>query len=149
MSNPPLTEMFSRLLRPPFQTRAAKSVEAFGWLILAEGIALMFAPHFAAALLHLPVLETQGANYLRLTALLVSGIGMLYVVSGRLNAEGFVFASLLDRPLVPPVMAVLWYLGIVPGPLAVLFAVQDFGSFLWTLAAWKAEQHVAPAVMAS
>jgi hypothetical protein len=132
--------MFARLLRPTAQTRAAKTVEAFGRLILAEGAVLMFAPHFAAALLHLPALEPQGANYLRLVALLVGGIGMLYVTSGRLNAEGFVFASLLDRPLVPPIMAVLWYLGIIPGTLALLFAVQDFGSFLWTLAAWKAEQ---------
>ncbi len=148
MPNPPLADMFSRLLRPTEQTRAAKTVEAFGWLILAEGIVLMLAPHFVAALLHLPALEPQGANYLRLAALLVCGVGMLYVVSGRLNAEGFVFGSLLDRPLVPPVMAVLWYLGIIPGPLALLFAVQDFGSFLWTLAAWKAEQRAAPAAMA-
>jgi hypothetical protein len=145
MPNPPLSEMLARLLRPAAQTRAAKTVEAFGWLILAEGTVLMFAPHFAATLLHLPALEPQGANYLRLAALLVGGIGMLYVVSGRLNAEGFVFASLLDRPLVPPIMAVLWILGIIPGTLALLFAVQDFGSFLWTLAAWKAEQRAGAA----
>ncbi|HTN47812.1 MAG TPA: hypothetical protein VMK32_00105 [Burkholderiaceae bacterium] len=140
MSNPPLAEMFSRLLSASVQTRAARSVEAFGWLILVESIVLMFAPHFVAALLHLPALEPQGANYLRLAALLVGGVGMLYVVSGRLNAEGFVFGSLLDRPLVPPIMLVLWNLGIIPGPLALLFAVQDFGSFLWTLSAWKSEQ---------
>jgi len=137
--NPSLTKMFRRLLSAAGQTRAAKSVEVFGWLIFAESVILMLAPHFAAELLHLPPLVPQGANYLRLVALLVGGVGMLYIVSGRLNAEGFVFASLLDRPLVPPVMAVLWYLGIVPGPLALLFAVQDFGSFLWTLSAWRAE----------
>jgi hypothetical protein len=45
-------------------------------------------------------------------------------------------------------MAVLWVLGIIPGPLALLFAVQDFGSFLWTLTAWKAEQR-AEAAMAN
>lgn len=146
MPNPTLSEMFSRLLRPAAQTRAAKTVEAFGWLILAEAVVLMFAPHFAAALLHLPALEPQGANYLRLAALLVGGVGMLYVVSGRLNAEGFVFASLLDRPLVPPVMAVLWVLGIIPGTLALVFAIQDFGSFLWTLMAWKAEQRAEAAI---
>jgi hypothetical protein len=149
MPNPTFAEMFNRLLRPAAQTRAAKSVEAFGWLILAEGIVLMIAPHFSAALLHLPALEPQGANYLRLAALLVGGLGMLYVVSGRLNAEGFVFASMLDRPLVPPVMAVLWILGIIPGPLALVFAIQDFGSFLWTLTAWKAEQRAGPAAVAS
>ncbi len=52
----------------------------------------------------------------------------------------FVFASLLDRPLVPPLMAVLWFLGILPGGLALIFSVQDFASFLWTLSAWWAEQ---------
>jgi len=102
-------------------------------------VILMLSPQFAAELLHLPALVPQGASYLRLVALLVGGLGMLYIVSGRLNAEGFVFASLLDRPLVPPVMAMLWYFGIIPGPLALLFAVQDFASFVWTLFAWRAE----------
>ncbi len=54
-------------------------------------------------------------NYFRLVGLLVSGLGMLYIASGRLNAEGFVFASMLDRPLVPLAMALLWYLEILPG----------------------------------
>jgi hypothetical protein len=147
--NPTLTEMFHRLLKPVGQTRAAKSVEVFGWLILVESLILMLSPQFAAQLLHLPELVPQGANYLRLVALLVGGVGMLYIVSGRLNAEGFVFASLLDRPLVPSIMAVLWYLGIIPGPLALLFAVQDFGSFLWTLFAWKAEQRTTSAAAAT
>jgi hypothetical protein len=65
---------------------------------------------------------------------------MLYVVSGRVNAEGFVFASMLDRPLVPFAMAVLWYLNIIPAPLALLFSIQDFGSFLWTLFTWRSER---------
>lgn len=64
---------------------------------------------------------------------------MLYVISGRLDAEGFVFASLLDRPLVPPLMGVLWFSGIIPGPLALAFSIQDFGSFLWTYVAWRSE----------
>ncbi len=145
--NPTLAEMFQRLLHPVGQTRAAKTVEVFGWVIFAEAVILMFAPYFSAGLLQLPPLVPQGANYLRVAALLVGGVGMLYIVSGRLNAEGFVFASLLDRPLVPPLMAILWYLGIVPGPLALLFAVQDLGSFLWTLSAWKAEQRATSAAV--
>jgi hypothetical protein len=65
---------------------------------------------------------------------------MLYIVSGRLNSQEFTFASLLDRPLVPPTMVVLWYFGIVPGPLALAFSIQDFSGFLWTLHAWRAGQ---------
>ena len=62
---------------------------------------------------------------------------MLYIVSGRLNAEGFVVASLLDRPFVPIIMAVLWSNGILPGPLAVAFSLTDFAGFLWTAFAWR------------
>jgi uncharacterized protein YjeT (DUF2065 family) len=118
-------------------------VEAFGWLILLEGAWVLLFPHFVARILNLPPLVEQAANYFRLVGLLVSGVGMLYIASGRLNAAGFVFASLLDRPLVPFAMFILWYLEIIPGPLALIFSIQDFGSFLWTLKAWRAEsQHL-------
>ena len=133
------SRMLGSLLHPENRTRTAKTVEVFGWLILVEGPLLLLFPHFVASLLHLPPLVEQSANYLRLVGVLVGGIGMLYVVSARLNAEGFIFASLLDRPLVPPLMAVLWYFGVVPGPLALAFSIQDFASFLWTLFTWRAE----------
>ncbi|MBB6094475.1 uncharacterized protein YjeT (DUF2065 family) [Povalibacter uvarum] len=136
---PSFNEMLQRMLSAQGQGRAAKTVEVFGWLILVESLVLFLAPETAAALLRLPALSEQAANYLRLVGLLVGGLGMLYIVSGRLNAQGFVFASLLDRPLVPPVMAALWLMNMIPWQLAVLFAIQDFGSFLWTLSAWKRE----------
>lgn len=132
-------DMFRHLLKADLRGRTALTVEVFGWLILIEATIILFAPHFTASVLQLPPLQPQGADYLRLAAVLIGGLGMLYVVSGRLNAVGFLFASLLDRPLVPPIMALLWYLDIVPGPLAVAFAVQDFGSFIWTLFTWKSE----------
>jgi hypothetical protein len=132
--------MFRRLVSAAGQSYSAKTVEVFGWLIIAEGTAVLFTPHFSASVLAIPPLTDQGANYFRLVGLLVCGVGMLYIVSGRLTAEGFVFASMLDRPLVPIAMAILWYLDIIPGPLALIFSIQDFGSFLWTLFAWRAEQ---------
>ncbi len=140
MTTPSLSEMFGRLLRAEGQGRAAKTVELFGWLCLSEGFALLFVPRWVASLLGIEPLADQAADYLRIVGLLAAGIGMLYVISGRVNAHGFAFASLLDRPLVPPIMAVLWYLGIVPGSLALVFAVQDFAGFLWTLAAWRADE---------
>lgn len=133
------SDMLGRLVRAQNQSRAAKTVEMFGWLILIEGPMFLLFPNFVASVLHLPPLGEQEPNYFRLVGVLIGGLGMLYVVSGRLNAEGFVFASLLDRPLVPPLMAVLWYWGIVPGPLALTFAIQDFGSFLWTLFTLRSE----------
>ena len=99
--------MLGRVLRVQHQSRMAKTVELFGWLILIEGPVFLLFPNFAASVLHLPPLADQGANYFRLVGVLVGGLGMLYVVSGRVNAEGFLFASLLDRPLVPPLMAVV------------------------------------------
>ena len=131
--------MFRRLLSAEGQSHSAKTVEVFGWLILLEGTIVLFATHFAISLLGIETLMPQATNYFRLVGLLVCGIGMLYIASGRLNAEGFVFASMLDRPLVPFAMAILWYLEIVAGPLALIFSIQDFGSFLWTLFTWRGE----------
>src|SRR6266850_5086486 len=123
--------MFRRLISAAGQSRSAKTVEVFGWLILFEGTIVLFAPHFSVSVLGISPLTDQGANYFRLVGLLVIG---------RLNAEGFVFASMLDRPVVPFAMAILWFLEILPGPLALIFSIQDFGSFLWTLFSWRAEQ---------
>ena len=137
---PEFRDYLVRLLHAPGQSRSARTVEVFGWLIFFEGPVMLLAPHFAASLLHLPALNEQAANYFRLLGLPVGGLGMLYIVSGRLNADGFVFASLLDRPLVPFVMLVLWRLDIVPGPLALAFTLQDASSFFWTLITWRSER---------
>ena len=136
---PSFRAWFHRLITAENRGRAAKTVEAFGWLILLEGSSVLLFPSLAVFLLQLPPLMDQAENYFRLVGLLVSGLGMLYIVSGRLNAEGFIFGSLLDRPLVPLAMAILWYLDIIPGPLALIFTIQDFGGFLWTLYAWRSE----------
>jgi hypothetical protein len=132
-------DMLGRLLRAESQSRTARTVEWYGWLILIQGPLFLLFPGFVASVLQLPPLAEQGPDYFRLIGVLVGGVGMLYVVSGRLNAEGFLFATLLDRPLVPPLMAVLWYFGIVPGSFALVFSIQDFGSFLWTLLTWRSE----------
>ena len=137
---PPLREMFRRLVSAEGQGRAAKTVEVFGWCVLLEGLLLLFAPRLVASLLQIPLMADQTVDFMRIMGLLAGGIGMLYVVSGRVNARGFAFASLLDRPLVPPIMLILWYLGIVPASLALVFSIQDFAGFLWTLSAWRAER---------
>ena len=128
------------------QSRASRSVEVFGWLISAEAVVIVLAPHVAASVLPLPALVEQSVNYLRLAGVLAGGLGMLYVVSGRLNAEGFVFASLLERSLMIPVVAVLWSMSLILGPLALAFAIQDLGSLLWTLGSRRADVRVPPTV---
>ena len=140
-STPRLTEMLLRVIKAEEQSYPARTVELFGWFDLTLGILIFAAPTLVASLLQITDLSVQTAHYVRLVGLLVSGLGMLYVVSGRLNAQGFVFASMLDRPVVPIVMAALWYRNILPGPLALAFSLSDFGGFLWTFSAWQAEVH--------
>jgi hypothetical protein len=141
---PTLREMCGRVVVADGQTRAAKSVEGFGWIELALGTAILNAPQLAVSLLGVPQLEVQAEHYSRLVGLLVSGLGLLYIVSGRLNSTEFAFASMLDRPLVPFVMAVLVRKGIVPIQLAIAFSISDFGSFLWTLVAWRMDERRGP-----
>jgi hypothetical protein len=144
MTMPALRGMFGRLIIADGQSRAARSVEGFGWIELALGTAILFAPFAMASLLRLPPLVTQAANYTRVVGLLVSGLGVLYIASGRLNSTEFAFASMLDRPLVPFVMAVLVRKDIVPLNLAVAFSISDFGSFLWTFWWWRRDQRLGP-----
>ena len=49
--------------------------------------------------MHFGPLTPQASGFLRLIGMLVSGFGMLYLLSGRLNAEGFVFGH-IDRPAI-------------------------------------------------
>src|SRR5579862_3854204 len=144
MTTPTLSEMFGRLLRAEGQSRAALSVEYFGWIDLFLGILVLLAPSFMASLLNIPPLSVQASNYLRLVGLLVSGLGTLYVISGRLNSQKFAFASLLDRPLVPFVMAILYSKNILPGAVALAFSISDFGGFLATLICWRADARYGP-----
>ena len=110
--------MFKRPLSLPEQSRAAKTVEIYGWMISLEGGLLLLFPDFMARLMHFGPLTSQASGFLRLIGMLISGFGLLYLLSGRLNAENFVLATLIDRPFVPPTMATLWYFGASPGPLA-------------------------------
>jgi hypothetical protein len=77
---------------------------------------LLLFPDFMARLTHFGPLTPQASGFLRLIGMLVSGFGMLCLVSGRLNAEGFVFTTLIDRPFAAPTMSALWYFGALPAP---------------------------------
>jgi hypothetical protein len=135
-----LAQWLKHLLHPARDSASANTIEAFGWLLLTEGITIFIAPHGVGALLDLPPFSATAAVYFRLVGLLIAGLGALYTVSGRVNAQGFVFASFFDRPIVPFIMAVLWWNELIPAILAIAFSVQDFGSFLWTAWAWRTER---------
>jgi Na+-driven multidrug efflux pump len=133
-------QLAKSLLHPVRVSPSARTVEIFGCLLLVEGIVIVVANRGVATLLDLPDFSASAAIYFRLVGLLIAGLGLLYTVSGRLDAQGFVFASLLDRPIVPFVMLGLWYWGSCPAILALALGLQDFGSFLWTLWAWRRER---------
>jgi uncharacterized protein YjeT (DUF2065 family) len=80
--------MFKRLFWSPEQSRAAKTVEIYGWIIFVEGGLLLLFPDFMASVMHFGPLTSQSSGFLRLIGMLVSGFGMLYLPSGRFNAEG-------------------------------------------------------------
>lgn len=135
-----LMQALQRILRREGQQASARTVEVFGWIVLAEGLVTAFAPYQVAGILQLGELTIQSAAFMRLVGMLLGGIGMLYILSGRANAQGFVVASLLDRPLVPVIMFIFWLLGWIPGQIALLFGISDTLSFLWTLRAWLRER---------
>ena len=78
-------ELFRRLGSVPEQSRAARAVELYGWLLLLEGGLILIFPDFVASLLRFAPLQPQASNFLRLAGVLVAGIGMLY--TKVLNAE--------------------------------------------------------------
>lgn len=71
--SPTFVGMLGRLVSAAGQSRSAKTVEVFGWLILIEGALVLFVPHIVASLLQIPPLQQQSANYFRLAGLLVGG----------------------------------------------------------------------------
>ena len=135
----PLREMFQRLRTRAGQSRAARTVEIYGWVLLAQGAVILFCPNRVSSLLRF-ALNLQASHMFQIAGVLIAGVGVLYTISGRVNAEGFVFATLCDRPLVPLLVAVLWWLGIIPGWFAFLFALLDFVTWLWALSAWRADE---------
>jgi hypothetical protein len=139
MTGSEVTSIFRRLLKPGALTRTSRSVEIFGWIDLALGAVILAAPAFSVSVFRLPAASAMDLELLRVVGILVAMLGLLYIICGRFNSLGFSLASLLDRPLVPVIMAVLWSRNILPGSLAIAFSVADFGGFLWTAFAWRAD----------
>jgi hypothetical protein len=68
----------------------------------------------------------------------VAGIGLLYLLSAA-SMHGFCFPTLLDQPLVLPLLGVLWYFGMVAGTIALVAGLQDLLTSLWTFMVWRQE----------
>ena len=79
------------------------------------------------------LLELKTDCALRRTTPYNCSVGMLYVLSARLNAEGFVFETLIDRFIRRTDDGCAEVFGALPEPLALLFAIEDSASWLWAL----------------
>jgi mono/diheme cytochrome c family protein len=134
-----LGRIFQPLIHPAPLTRVSRSIEIFGWIDLLLGLLILIAPGFTAAIFHLPPLSPLDGSLIRVVGVLVTMLGALYIINGRFNGLGFAVGALLDRPLVPFIMATLWYRHILPGSLAAAFSIVDFGGFLATAFAWRAD----------
>lgn len=132
-------QIFSKLIRPGPLTLVSRSIEIFGYVDLVLGVLILIATRFTAAVFRLPPLSSLDVSLLHVVGVLVTILGALYIMNGRLNVLSFAVGSLLDRPLVPLIMLVLWYRRILPGPLAAAFSIVDFSGFLVTVFAWRAD----------
>ena len=76
MSTAQFSDLFRRLFTAEGQSRTARTVELFGWLIFVESASLLFfriSSRRCCIFLRSPPLAEQGANYLRLVGVLVGG----------------------------------------------------------------------------
>jgi hypothetical protein len=138
-----LTQALNRILAPlrysgPL-TLVSRSVAIFGYVDLFLGLLILIAPRFTATIFFLPPLAPLDISLLRVVGVLVAMLGVLYIINGRCNGLGFAVGSLLDRPMVPFIMATLWFMHILPATLAVAFSIVDFSGFLATAYAWRAD----------
>lgn len=117
------------------QNRAAKTVKAFGWLLLVEGLAILVMPDSVAALLQLVPLSDHShwriIDWWRRHALCRQWA----------PHREWLYIRRPDRS--PPDatdhgIALVSWAG--AGNLAAAFSLLDFGNFLWTLSAWRADQ---------
>jgi hypothetical protein len=132
--------MFHRLLARRARARAAKDGRVFRLDHAGESAALLFA-------------RTSSRRCCTCRALPIR----LRIISGWWDCWSADWACCMSRagastrkascsphcsigPLVPPVMAILWYLDMHSRPARA--AVRRFGlcSFLWTLLAWRAQE---------
>src|SRR6266480_616624 len=124
--------MFKRLLSAPEQSRAAKTVEIYGWIIFLEGGLLLLFPDFMARLMHFGPLTAQA--FWVFTFKRHAGFRLWDALFAEWTSQcGGLCICHIDRSAIRRTDHALWYFGALPGPLALLFAIEDSASWLWTL----------------
>jgi len=116
-------------------SKAAFTVGAFGYYLLALGTVLVAVPNILLTLFLMP--EAQEV-WIRVVGLLVFNIGVYYVYAAKCEATAFFRASVFTRTLVVVGFAGFAALGLAK-PMLVVFGAVDFIGGLWTWRALKSD----------
>ena len=114
-------------------TRAARSVNLFGWYLLVMGTALLVSPN---TLLGLFALGATTEVWIRVVGMLVVILGVYYRAAAAAELTPFFLVTVLARASVPVFFIVFVLAGWAEWPL-VLFGIVDGAGALWT---WRALQ---------
>jgi hypothetical protein len=114
-------------------SKAAFTIRAFGFYLLALGVVLILVPNLLLALSFMPATTEV---WIRVVGVLVFNIGVYYVYAARCEATAFFHASVYTRTFVVGAFAAFWLLGLA-SPMLVAFGAVDFAGALWTRSALK------------
>ena len=115
---------------------AAFTVRAFGYYMLALGVALVLVPNL---LLGLSFMPPTNEVWIRVAGVLVFNIGVYYIYAAKCEATAFFQASVYTRALVFAAFCAFTALGLAR-PMLVLFGAVDLLGGLWT---WRAPKSAA------
>ena len=112
-------------------SKAAFTVRAFGYYLLALGVVLVFVPNL---LLAASFISTTSEVWIRVLGVVVFNLGVYYIYAAKCEATAFFRATVFTRTLVLVAFSAFWLLGLVQ-PMLVAFGAVDFLGGLWT---WRA-----------
>ena len=114
-------------------SRAARSVQAFGFYLVGLGIALAVVPNLLLGAFGLPATPEV---WIRVVGVLVLNIGIYYLCAAADEARRVFRVSVHTRALVLIAFLVFVLLGFA-SPRLVLFGAVDLAGGLWTLLALR------------
>jgi len=112
-------------------SRAAFTIRAFGYYLIALGVALAVIPNLLLSLFLMP--QTSEV-WIRVVGLLLFNIGVYYIYASKSEATEFFRASVFTRSLVLVAFAAFVFLGLAK-PMLIGFGAVDFIGAIWT---WRA-----------
>lgn len=117
-------------------SKAAFTVRAFGFYLIALGFVLVAAPNLLLGMFFMP---PTNEVWIRVVGLLVFNIGIYYIYAAKCEATAFFRASVFTRALVLVGFAAFALTGLAK-PMLIGFGAVDFFGGLWT---WRALRRAA------